>query len=189
MIVILFSDTAAASRDVEAAGKDDVAQLKERLARWLLLVFVAAAADVLFVLCFLYLIFHFVMFFNASFSDFFIKRLEENEKLMSQQLKQQQQQHRRSPSLEPPPRLLSPIIESNSPPHANPARAPVFAAAAPPPPLPEVSSPPRLDRSDAFHVHLLLCSHALTSTLEHLYFLFTVVHVHNLIANACLFPL
>ncbi len=57
MIVILFSDTAAASRGVEATGKDDVAQLKERLARWLLPLFAAAAADVLFVSCFLYLIF------------------------------------------------------------------------------------------------------------------------------------
>ena len=94
---------------------------------------------------------------------------------MSQQLKQQQQQHRRSPSLEPPPRLLSPIIESNSPPHAKPG----LAAAAFPPPLPEVSSPPRLDRSDAFHIHLSLCSPALTSTLEHLYFVFIVVRVHN----------
>ena len=65
MIVILFSDTAAASRDVEAAGKDDVAQLKERLARWLLPLFAAAAADVLFVFCFLYLIFLFWYVFRC----------------------------------------------------------------------------------------------------------------------------
>lgn len=78
-------------------------------------------------------------------------RLEENEKLMAQQLKQQQQQ-RRSPSLDPPPRLLSPIREMTSPPQPVTSRAPSTTAAPLPSLLPEVSSPPRLERFAALFV-------------------------------------
>ena len=79
-------------------------------------------------------------------------RLEENEKLMAQQLKQQQQQQRRSPSLDPPPRLLSPIREMASPPQPVTSRVPSTTAAPLPSLLPDVSSPPRLERFAASFV-------------------------------------